>query len=137
MVIEWRDIPGYPGYQASSYGQIRSVDRVNHLGHRYKGRTLRELVTGGYSGVRCSIGGKQGYERVHHLVLRTFHGPRPEGRNIVARHMNGKALDNSADNLRWGTVQDNRADRTFHELHPGVRAPEVWDAETAKCLDLP
>lgn len=49
---------------------------------------------------------------VHLLVLETFVGPRPPG--MVARHLDGNNLNNTLRNLRWGTPQQNAADRTTH-----------------------
>lgn len=127
LVIEWRDIPDLPGYQASSLGQIRSLPRLDNLGRQHKGRTLREAVSrDGYSAVRCSVAGAQGYQRVHHLVLSAFGQARP-AEDSQARHLNGNSLDNSIENLRWGSFWDNRHDRIFHQANPGVRAPESWE----------
>ena len=35
----WRNIPGYRGYQASSLGQVRSVDRTLANGGRVGGQS--------------------------------------------------------------------------------------------------
>ena len=43
---EFRDIKGFEGiYQVSDHGNIRSVDRVNHQGKKYKGVDLKSIVT--------------------------------------------------------------------------------------------
>lgn len=46
--------------------------------------------------------------RVHRLVLLAFVGPCPDG--MEARHLNGIKTDNRADNLAWGTPEQNRQD---------------------------
>lgn len=46
------------------------------------------------------------------MVCIAFHGPPATGQ--VCRHDNGKAGDDRADNLLWGTTQDNTDDRKRH-----------------------
>lgn len=49
---------------------------------------------------------------VHHLVLSTFMCSKPNtGKRIECRHLDGNPANNFVDNLRWGTVKENRADR--------------------------
>ena len=50
--------------------------------------------------------------KVHQLVLLTFRGKCPQG--YESRHLNGDKLDNRLINLRWGTPQENHADRILH-----------------------
>ena len=49
---------------------------------------------------------------VHRLVLEAFSGPCPHG--MCCRHLDGNRANNSAENLRWGTVSENAADRKLH-----------------------
>jgi hypothetical protein len=44
--------------------------------------------------------------KVHRLVCEAFHGPAPEGKNVVI-HENENALDNRPENIRWGTQKEN------------------------------
>jgi hypothetical protein len=46
--------------------------------------------------------------RVHHLILKSFIGPRPEG--MQACHVNDDPQDNRLSNLKWGTARENVAD---------------------------
>jgi hypothetical protein len=39
----WRDIPGFPGYQASDHWSLRSVDRLSSNGRRIRGRVLKQV----------------------------------------------------------------------------------------------
>jgi hypothetical protein len=58
-------------------------------------------------------GGTEAYPHVHKLVLEAFTGqPRPEG--MVCCHVNGNPSDNRLENLRWGTLRDNAADKRRH-----------------------
>jgi len=56
---------------------------------------------------------------VHQLVLETFVGPRPEGRQC--RHLNGNSLDNRLENLSWGTASEDNYDRVRHGTHQHAR----------------
>lgn len=57
-------------------------------------------------------GGKTRTRKVSVLVCEAFHGPAPAG--LVCRHRNGKNTDDRADNLIWGTTQENTDDRREH-----------------------
>ena len=37
---EWRAVPGWPRYEVSSIGGVRSIDHVDTRGQRRKGRVL-------------------------------------------------------------------------------------------------
>lgn len=60
--------------------------------------------------------GKKFRRYVHHLVLETFGGPRPQG--LVCRHLDGNPANNVLENLEWGTYAENEADKLRH----GTRA---------------
>ena len=51
-VIEiWKDVKGYEGYyQVSNIGNVKSIDRVNAIGRRYKGQRIK--VGRGWGGVQ-------------------------------------------------------------------------------------
>jgi hypothetical protein len=107
---EWRPIPSWPGYEASSLGRIRGLDLVEQCGPRMRrraGRVLKlrlEKRSGRYV-VALSRNGEQQTRWVHILVAEAFHGPRPEG--LLTRHRNDDRLDNRAANLTYGTKSDN------------------------------
>lgn len=107
---QFTPIPGWPDYAASSDGRIWAV------GTNWRGYGARELAAHpdrhGYLGVRLTSSGRRTKFKVHRLICETFHGPRPEGRQ--ARHLDGDKLNNRAENLAWGTVAENAADRTAH-----------------------
>mgnify|MGYP002769134285 CR=1 FL=1 len=125
----WKDIPGHDGFQASTLGRIRSLDRYktysNGRVYFYKGRILQgSLQDNGY--IRYNIEGKQYLG--HFLVLDTFdhREPRPECIN----HKNEIKSDNRLSNLEWATYQYNntygtaieRTKRTRREKHIGWKA---------------
>lgn len=130
MPERWLAIPGWPGYQVSDRGRVRSVDRVLSDGRRAAGRMLRAAGNGkGYRYVRLSAGGRRKRHHIARLVLLAFTGPAPEG--AEACHGNGRRRDNRLANLRWGTRPENRADR---ERHRRERAARAVSSETAPCV---
>jgi len=107
---EWRGVPGYPAYEASSGGIIRRDGR--HL-QQTQARSGHLRVTL-YNGLRTR-GKSRGWRvQVHRVIALTFLGPPPSAGSII-RHINGHAFDNRADNLCWGTTAENLSDRLLHQ----------------------
>lgn len=116
---EWRPVVGWEGlYEVSSEGRVRSLGRVVTATGRGRGafrrippRLLRPWIAShGYfmvclGGRKCK-GGK--HELVHRLVCQAFHGPSPDGHEVC--HGTGGKLDNSVDNLSWGSKSKNLRD---------------------------
>lgn len=124
----WADIPRWPGYQASSWGRIRSVDRLvtctNGVVRRYRGQMLRINPMGnGRPGVMMCSGALRSHtkEQVGVLVLEAFVGPRPSS-ELYCCHDNDDPWDNVPSNLRWDTSASNSDDRVRHGMdHHAVR----------------
>lgn len=117
MMEEWRDIPGHPGYQASSFGRVRSKDRVclkkDGTTANYKSKVLRPATNkGGYLAVALS-NGKGRNERVHRLVALAFLGEPPEDKPYVL-HNDGDKKNNTPANLRYGDASANAHDAIRH-----------------------
>lgn len=130
MTEEWRAIPGWPGYEVSSNGQVRSLDRdvpYRNETRRRRGKLMCQSMNLGASGkpyavVGLSNRGQKSFP-VHRLVLMAFVGPRPEG--MQGCHNDGNTLNNHVSNLRWDTPKNNSADREKHgTLAHGNRAPQ-------------
>jgi hypothetical protein len=109
----WKAIPGYPFYEVSDCGRVRSIPREAN------GRTYRSVVmstrpsNSGYVLVDVrNAEGKKETRTMHTLVLAAFAGQRPHGHE--ARHLNGDPLDNRAENLVWGTKAENEEDKFAH-----------------------
>lgn len=117
MGEEWQPIPSEPGFEASTLGRIRSVDRVIQLRNggtqRHRGY-LRKLFLRSQDG-RIQVMVNRHVRKVHHLVLEAFAGPRPLG--MVACHKNDIPSDNRPDNLYWGTASDNQRDSVRNGTH--------------------
>lgn len=112
----WKPIPEYSQYEASTLGNVRSVDRMIPAGTGTRfmpGRTLRQNPnTRGYLQVRLHKGSEAKSFAVHRIILTTFVGPRPDG--METRHLNGDRRDNRLTNLAYGTPKENAADRVAH-----------------------
>src|SRR5262245_38045005 len=115
--VEYRDIPGHPGYRVGSDGSVwscwqkrgrgRGRGTTNVLGDTWK--RLSETLHSGYPVVQL---GRGNYFRTSRLVLLAFVGPCPEG--MECRHLDGNPQNNHVDNLRWGTSAENTEDQRRH-----------------------
>ena len=109
----WKQIDGYkPIYQVSNLGRIRSLARTTNanggLFHR-KERMLKYSKSRlGYLLVYLyTDNGKKRTVPVHQVVARAFI-PNPENKPEVD-HKDGNKANNTVDNLRWVTHQENCA----------------------------
>lgn len=99
-----KTVPGYEGYRASEAGEIFS-DR---------GRPNRKLrahpIAYGYLALKAKRAGA-GYVTayVHRMVALAFLPPPLPGQTQV-RHLDGNLLNNAAENLAWGSSQENSDD---------------------------
>jgi len=97
----WKDIEGYEGlYQISNFGRI-----IKFLGLRKN--------SGGYCRIGLNKNRKCIDKFIHRIVLETFIGPPPIGKNDV-RHLDGNPSNNRIDNLCWGTRSENVKDSQIH-----------------------
>lgn len=99
---EWRDVPGFDGYQVSSLGRMRGKFRlikgtVNIHGYRQFWLTKESKVIPCYG---------------HRLVLGSFVGAALDG--TQGCHFDGDRTNNRLSNLRWDTVAKNHADKKRH-----------------------
>lgn len=112
----WRPIKSFPGYEVSTLGRVRSW----RVGGRSKRRFSRpcllkptiNYLRDSYAQVVLVCGGRPHVRTVHRLVLETFVGRRPAGKET--RHKNGDSLDNRLRNLAWGTKSENDVDKIRH-----------------------
>ena len=114
----WKTIPGYPGYEISDHGQVRSYlkSRGRNLGSfisTIPQRILKPCPTYfGHLQVYLRRDGKTYRIFIHRLVLTAFIGPCPPG--MEACHNDGKPSNNYPDNLRWDSHINNLRDREKH-----------------------
>lgn len=128
LAEEWRDIPGFVGYQVSSHGNLRS--RWTPNGTRILTANWRPLKPyrnkTGYRHTSLFNGRHQQRLKVHRLVLIVFVGPCPPGKG--ACHKNDIPDDNRLSNLYWGTQKENMADMKRNGHAPdqsGSRGPRA------------
>ncbi len=118
MAEAWKKIPGYPGYEVSDLGRIRSYKGVNQNAPLRKTPRLMKQRTPASDGYpRVTLQNKEGKKvvrQVHLLVARAFLGP-ANGRVVL--HKNGKRSNPKLSNLRYGTHQVNMDDKYIHGTH--------------------
>lgn len=120
----WRDVSGYEGaYEVSDLGNVRSVTRWvpygRYKGMTYKGRPLKlTQIKNGYLTIKFAFAGRTRTTYVHETVLKAFEGPRPhtEARGEI-RHLDGVKTNNTLSNLKYGTINENAADRVRHKAN--------------------
>lgn len=116
----WRSVVGMAAYEVSSFGRVRSLDRViirNGFPASIKGRILKGYSNeDGYLKVGLAMNGMVYTKLIHHLVLEAFSIEIRGNRQV--RHLNGKRDDNRLSNLRWGTIIENDADKDLHGTRP-------------------
>ena len=110
---EWRVIEGYPDYQVSNYGQVKSFkqDRVN-------GKLLKiHIDDNGYPFVACF--GEQGKRKfkISRLVAQEFI-PNPENL-VTVDHVDRNKQNNYASNLRWASYKTQAQNRDFLNMAKG------------------
>lgn len=92
----WKDIKGYEGlYQVSTFGRVRSANKLLHL----------NTNTYGYKHVTLSRGKSQKTMVVHRLVATAFI-ENPLGLPQI-NHKDGNKNNNTVSNLEWTTQKDN------------------------------
>lgn len=111
MIEEWRDVPAFPGYQASNLGRIKGK-RGSILKPAIRLPETRRGPGHNHMFVVLMRKGNRHNLFVHRLVFAAFHRPLTDGE--LVRHIDGNEQNNSADNLTVGTYADNYADAVQH-----------------------
>ena len=105
MKEEWKPIPGYPGYEVSDLGNVRSFwAKRRHKLEQEPHAISTRLVQGG---MMASVGRKKGNNinvRVARLIALAFLGPPPKGANVY--HLDGDNMNDKKENLYYNTPSD-------------------------------
>jgi hypothetical protein len=107
----WVPIPYANGYEASSYGRIRSFCKRgagSHLLHTKPKLLKLYQDQSGY--FRVSLHGKTHW--VHIVICTTFKGNPPEGKECS--HTDGDKSNNANSNLEWESKLENEAKKLTH-----------------------
>lgn len=109
---EWKDIPTYEFYQASSFGRIRSKKRkVKNKGTyggwcTFNSKILKQYIDNmGYYFVVLCINGKTKRIRVHRLIAFTFLDNANNYNEV--NHIDGNKLNNHIENLEFCSHKHN------------------------------
>ena len=132
----WRDIPGWPGYQVSNDGQVKSLPRVvfHPRGgeRRVRGGMLTPSLSAGYPAVYLSRGGVKTTIRIHVLVALVWIGPRPDGYDVS--HKDEDKTNNHVSNLCYLSYsQHRRNDKGVPVIRSDGRYFDSV-AEAAECM---
>lgn len=119
MNEEWRSVPGFPDYEVSDQGRVRSWRRRSWNANPVSApRSVSGCVgKNGYVTVYVAHDGLRARKYLHQLVLEAFVGPCPAG--MVCRHFPDRdKRNNRLANISWGTEAQNAADKLVHGTQP-------------------
>ena len=124
----WKPVLGFEGYEVSSIGRVRSVDRVviDKRGRQIKrkGKMLKQHLEDGYSHVMLCKHSKHKHCAVHRLVAMAFI-ENDDVTKTAVHHIDNNHLNNNADNLIWLTPKEHDT------MHAKERCKQV------ACRELP
>ena len=100
-------MPGFPEYEASTWGRVRSKDRIDSLNREKRGVLLRQFPDskGNYMCVNLWRNGSPRMMRVHRIIAISFL-PNPDNLPEV-NHKDEDKRNNAVSNLEWCTHQYN------------------------------
>ena len=139
----WKPITGYPHYEVSNLGRIRSWRPRNGRGLALASepRVLKATPFSGRPYLKVALTDSDGnisHKRVHRLVLTEFVGLCPTG--MEGCHNDGDPTNNALSNLRWDTKDSNFKDQVKHgtrqrgERHPRSVMSDVVRADVLAAL---
>jgi len=109
----WKEVIGFPGYEVSNHGRVRSFRGKNGKlksapsymsNYCYKNRYHRVTMSDSNHNKRTKT--------LHRVVLEAFVGLCPVGHEGC--HADGNIHNNHIENLRWDTVKNNHIDMIKH-----------------------
>lgn len=147
MREKWKDVDGFPGYQVSNKGRVRTFWKKKHYPTGYG--TYNELVNdpkimstsddgNGYQKLMLysKETGKRYCKKVHRLVAEAFIPNNDPTRDTVDHIRSGPEgkLDNSVGNLRWisrsenikKAYRDGVCDRRIINQNRDIVAIDLW-----------
>ena len=116
----WKPIPGFPKYEVSNLGRVKSYKRSNWP------RLLKATVNAdGYSVLKLVDSENRSVTKgPHQLVMLAFVGPCPEGMEVC--HEDGNPKNNRLSNLKYDTHRNNMQDaRTLRRIRRKMLSGEI------------
>lgn len=107
----WRPVAGWPGYEVSNLGSVKSYKKNKKAGRLLTVFNHRD----GYRVVYLSIGRTAFQKFIHRLVAKAFI-PNPENKKQV-NHIDGDKANNYVSNLEWNT----RSENLLHAFRIGLK----------------
>lgn len=116
----WAPIPSADGFEASTYGRVRSTNKIVQFGKQKRkcgGVILKQHIKGKcrYLQVNLSKHSKQNWRTVHSLIAETFLCIPPKYRDLIGTrklHINHKdefdIYNNRVENLEYLSCLDNQ-----------------------------
>lgn len=101
---QWRSIDGFPDYQISDFGRVKSFKRSTP-------KILSPCYTQYYASLDLRLYGIKYRKYIHHLVADAFLECRS---GLDVRHLDGNKYNNLLTNLALGTRKDNMNDARIH-----------------------
>ncbi len=137
MKIETKNIPGWPGYQATSDGKIIGLEKIRDMpggGTRiYHKRIMKKTIKKtGYFQLDLYQNGKHKTYHVHKLIAITFLGECPEGYQI--NHKDGNKLNNNVSNLEYVTPRENSTHYCLKQKSSSKYTGAKWCKKKQKWL---
>lgn len=117
---EWRPVKGFPRYEVSNLGRVRSLAYIDRSGHQRNGFEVKTRFTreGGALVSLTSEDGKKHGVSLGRVVLEAF--VRPLAADEIALHGSAGRNVTTLDNLSIGTyAQNNGPDRIRDGTHYG------------------
>lgn len=102
MIEVWKNISGFPGYQVSSLGRVKSCVRMNRRREMIRKTPLRA----GYPFLVLCKKGERFQIHVHVLVAKAFLDKSATRKHV--NHIDGNRTNNTVENLEWVTHRENR-----------------------------
>lgn len=129
-IEEWRPVPGYPNYEASTLGRVRSYCNC-HAGRKKEPHIISQSpMAGGYLKIQLWLNGVMIYRSVHRIVALTFLPIDPA--RLEVNHKDGNKTANHVQNLEWATSSENMR-HSFRVL--GNKAPHGEKHRSAKLTE--
>lgn len=113
----WRVIEGYPDYEVSDLGRVRSKKCGPWIIMK-PGYCYGDNINNPYAIIGLVKDGKKKTFILHRLIGKAFI-PNPKNKPTID-HINKKRLDNRLVNLRWATRREQQANRTITHGSSGI-----------------